>query len=94
MAEFAKKPTIAECWRTMLRVPEVQQPLYMLYMWSYTHVFGSGEWALRVAGLPWFVAGACVFVWAIGRSLGSTLAPVLVIATNAFLWYYANEARV
>jgi hypothetical protein len=94
MAEFAKKPTIAECWRAMLRVPEVQQPLYMLYMWSYTHLFGSGEWALRIAGLPWFVVGACVFVWALGRSLGSTMAPVLVIATNAFLWYYANEARV
>jgi hypothetical protein len=93
-AEFAKKPTIAECWRTMLRVPEVQQPLYMLYMWGYTHLFGSGELVLRVAGLPWFVVGAWLFVRALGRILGSTLAPALVIATNAFVWYYANEARV
>jgi hypothetical protein len=93
-AEFVKKATIAECWRAMLHVPEVQQPLYMLYMWGYTHVFGSGEWVLRVAGLPWFVVGACLFVRALGRVLGSTLAPTLVIATNAFVWYYANEARV
>jgi hypothetical protein len=86
-AEFAKKPTIAECWRSMLPVPEVQQPLYMLYMWNYTHLFGSGEWALRVAGLPWFVVGACLFVRALGRVLDSTLVPALVIATNAFVWY-------
>jgi len=41
-AEFAKAP-IAECWRAMRRVSEVQQPLYMLYMWTHTHLFGSGE---------------------------------------------------
>jgi hypothetical protein len=68
-AEFVKKP-IAECWRAMRLVPEVQQPLYMLYMWTHTHLFGSGEWVLRIAGLPWFVVGACLFVWALGRTLG------------------------
>lgn len=93
-AEFAKQPTLAECWSAMRRYPEVQLPFYMLYAWSCAHLVSAGEWALRFAGWPWFVAGAAVFVAGIGRVLASVWIPAALIGTSAFAWYYLNEARV
>src|ERR1051325_1280653 len=61
-AQFAKEPTLADCWKAMRHFPEIQLPLYMVFMWAYVHVFGFGEWTLRVAGLSWFIFGATIFV--------------------------------
>jgi len=93
-AEFGKQSTVVNCWRAMMGVSEVQQPLYMLYMWSCVHLVGSTELVLRAAGAPWFIIGATVFVRAFGRVIGSTLLPALLISSSAFVWYYLNEARV
>lgn len=95
-AGFAKEGTVAQCWAAMIRqgFPEVQLPLYMLYAWGYIKLFGSGEWVLRAAGIPWFVFGASVFVTYVGRAIRSRLVPLAVIGSSAFVWYYLNEARV
>jgi hypothetical protein len=93
-AEFAKIPPLADCWHAMERYPEVQLPLYMLYVRGWVQFFGSGEWVLRMAGLPWFVAGAVIFVAGLRRLLGTVLVPTLLISSSAFAWYYLNEARV
>jgi hypothetical protein len=94
VAELVKQPTLMDCWRTMKHFPEVQMPFYMSYLWAYAHVFGTGEWIMRAAGLPWFVAGAIVFSISLGRVIASAFVPALLISSSAFAWYYLNEARV
>lgn len=93
---FAGQSTLAKCWSEMerLRFPEVQLPFYMLYLWSYIKVFGSGEWVLRMAGFPWLVGGAALFVVAVGRAIGSRMLAALLVAWSPFAWFYLNEARV
>ena len=93
-AQFASEPTLADCWQAMRRFPEVQLPLYMLYLWSYIKAFGSGEWALRMAGFPWLVGGAALFVGNVGRAVGSRMLAALLVAWSPFAWFYLNEARV
>jgi len=93
-AYIANQPTLADSWRSMLRLPEVQLPFFMLYMWFCTHVLHAEEWLLRAAALPWYWTGACIFIVSIGRLVGSTLVPAILIACSGFAWYYLNEARV
>ena len=93
-AQFASEPTLAGCWAAMRRFPEIQLPFYMLYLWSYIKVFGSGEWVLRMAGFPWLVGGAALFVVAVGRAVGSRMLVALLVAWSPFAWFYLNEARV
>ena len=93
-AEFAKIPALADCWHAMRHYPEVQLPLYMLYMRGWVQLFGAGEWVLRAAGLPWFIAGAVIFSVGVGRRLGTVLLPALLVSWSAFASYYLNEARV
>ena len=93
-AELANQPTLKDCWGAMRRLPEIQLPFYMLYIWTYVQVFGSGEWVMRAAGLPWFILGATIFVRAMARVIGSILIPTLLVSWSAFAWYYLNEARV
>jgi len=93
-AQFASEPTLAGCWTAMRRFPEIQLPFYMLYLWSYIKGFGSGEWVLRMAGLPWLVGGALLFVVSVGRAIGSRMLVALLVAWSPFAWFYLNEARV
>ena len=93
-AEFANHPTLAESWRAMRGYPEMQLPFYMLYMWAWANLAGTGEWVLRLAGLPWFLAGAGVFLAALGRRADGRWLLALVVGWSPFAWYYLNEARV
>jgi hypothetical protein len=92
-AERVKQPTLAEAWR-MQTGPEVQLPLYMLYLWGFAQVFGTGEWTLRAAGVPWFVFGLAAFVAGFRSVVRSRVWIVFVAGFGAFAWYYLNEAKV
>jgi len=60
----ATQPTLKAWWQLLVqeKTAHLQMPRYMLYIWAHAKVCGSGEWALRLASLPWFVAGAVAFV--------------------------------
>lgn len=71
-----------------------QMPLYVVYLWAWIQLFGDGEWTIRAANVPFFVAGLLALVYWIRRTRGS--GPVLVVVLGClspFLWYYLNEAR-
>jgi len=80
-------------WRMVLhdKGSDLQMPLYIFYMWGWVKMFGAGEWTLRAANIPWFVAAITLFTvaftgprrWAMG----------LVALCCPFAWYYLNEAR-
>src|SRR5437879_429416 len=60
----AMEPTLAGWSQAMLqdKTSDLQMPLYMVYIWGHEKIFGPSEWSLRLANLPWFVAGAVAFI--------------------------------
>jgi hypothetical protein len=95
-AKYAACPNLLDSWRDMVRIKtaEVQMPFFMAYVWAYEKLFGTGEWVLRLASVPWFVGGMLTLVAALRRR-GCTLAISLVIVgLSPFAWYYLNEARL
>jgi 4-amino-4-deoxy-L-arabinose transferase-like glycosyltransferase len=90
----AGQATLGQWWHLISNFAgtEVQAPLYSIYEWAFARFFGVGEFALRLAGALWLIPGLVAFVVSFPRG-GRRVAALLVAATNAFIWYYANEAR-
>ena len=70
---------------------DLQMPLYMIYMWGFAKIFGLGEWTLRAANIPWFVAGVAAFISAFPKPQRYAAAAVTLLCP--FAWFYLNEAR-
>jgi hypothetical protein len=89
------QPTLAAWWHLLVqeKSAHLQMPLYMFYIWAYEKLCGSGEWTLRLANLPWFIAGATAFILAF--PVGDRRRPfaVCVALLSPFAWYYLDEAR-
>src|SRR5580658_1086074 len=93
-ANLADQHTLGQWWQVIStsRMTDVQMPLYAFFVWVFAKFFGVGEFPLRLAGAVWLVPGLAAFVVSF-PSGGRRLAALVVAATNAFIWYYANEAR-
>src|SRR5208337_237914 len=54
-AEIARQHSLAEWWQAMLKDhgSNTQMPIYMIYVWAWEKVWGTGEWAMRTSNLPW-----------------------------------------
>lgn len=91
---FAVQPTIGQWWHVIStsHANDLQMPFYMIFIWGIEKIFGTGEFPLRLAGTLWLVPGLTAFVVSFPRGL-RRLAALLVAGSNAFIWYYANEAR-
>ena len=91
----AIQPTLGAWWQTMEQEKTgcLQMPLYMLYTWGWTKIFGSDEWSFHLANLPLFAAGAGAFILSFpSAGRGRLLAGCLVLLCP-FAWYYLDEAR-
>jgi len=91
----AMQPDLSSWWQLLVqeKTAHLQMPLYMLYIWAYEKVFGSGEWTLRLANLPVFVAGATVFVASFQPEHGRRSVAAYLTLFCPFAWYYLDEAR-
>jgi len=69
-----------------------QYPLYDLWMWLWTRAFGSGEYALRSANVP-FGALYVVALALTSRYGFRNRFAWIPFAFAPFVWYYMNEAR-
>jgi hypothetical protein len=69
-----------------------QYPLYDLWLWLWTRAFGSGEYALRSANLP-FGALYVVSLALTSRYGFRQRFAWIPFALAPFVWYYMNEAR-
>jgi hypothetical protein len=67
-------------------------PGYLLYLWAWARIFGIGEWALRLANVPWALLFTASLAWGAERLLNIRRA-WLIICLSPFLWFYMNEAR-
>jgi hypothetical protein len=88
-------PTLGRWWQVLVqeKSAHLQMPLYMLYIWGYAKLFGTGEWCLRLANLPWFVAGMTAFLLAFPP--GERRRPIAACGALfcPLAWYYLDEAR-
>ena len=89
------QPTLASWWHLLVqeKSAHLQMPLYMFYIWAYEKLCGSGEWTLRLANLPWFIAGATAFILAFPAGDRRRPFAVCVALLSPFAWYYLDEAR-
>ena len=75
-----------------LNTSDPQMPLYLVYMWSWTKLFGTSEIALRASNIPFAFLLSLAFSWTFGR-LFWRRSLWLVLGLSPFLWFYMNEAR-
>ncbi len=93
-AHFAALPSLRDLLDLLLVPSGSQTPLHFAHYFAWGQLFGAGEWSLRWANLPLFVAGQLALFWALRRS-GAAFAALLlgVGAFHPMVWQYANEAR-
>ncbi len=91
----ARQPTFGSWWQAMVheRASDLQMPLYMFYVWVWEKLFGSGERVLRLANLPWVVAGVVAFLRAFPPGDDRRRIAVALALCCPFAWYYLDEAR-
>jgi hypothetical protein len=89
------QPTLPGWWQAMEHEKTgcLQMPLYMLYTWGWTKLFGSSEWAFHLANLPWFVAGAAAFILSFPAGDRRRWIAGCMVLLCPFAWYYLDEAR-
>ena len=94
-AAKAMQPSLAKWWTTMVqdKGSDLQMPFYMFYLWAWAKIFGTSEIALRAANIPWFAAGLLALLCAFPKDRHRQFAIAALTLTNAFLWYYIDEAR-
>lgn len=71
---------------------EPQMPGYLLYLWVWARFFGTSEWALRLANVPWALLFTVSLAWGAERALNIRRV-WLIICLSPFMWFYMNEAR-
>jgi len=91
----AVQPSLGDWWATMAREKgsDLQMPLYMLCAWVWDKIFGSSEYALRALNIPWFAVAAVAMTSIFPKNPRLQFSVLLLMLTNAFLWYYLSEAR-
>jgi hypothetical protein len=92
----ARTPSLAAWWDAMVqeKASDLQMPLYMVYTWACEKIVGSGEWALRMCNVPWFLAGLASFCFATFNGTPRRFICVaLVCLFCPFAWSYLDEAR-
>jgi hypothetical protein len=71
---------------------DLQMGLYYLYLFFWAKLFGTAEFSLRAANIPFIVLFSFSLIWtsfAIFRSRVIWIVPALL----PFIWHYAGEAR-
>ena len=74
------------------RTAEPQKPFYIFFIWGWAKLFGTGEYALRAANIPFAILLVAALGWTSWRALGRPVLWVL-FCFSPFVWFYMNEAR-
>lgn len=97
-AFFAKQPDIGTLAAAMKQEggSDAQVPFYVVYLWAWEKGFGSGEWTLRLANMPWLLLGTASLLFAMRRAgvrRGVAAFFILAASLSPFLGFYLNQAR-
>jgi hypothetical protein len=93
-AHFAALGSFKDFFELLLVPSGSQTPLHFLHFYLWGQVAPAGEFVLRLANLPLFVAGQAALYFAL-RDYPRPFAWTLLAlgALHPMLWQYANEAR-
>lgn len=91
----AMQPSLAAWWHVLAseKGSDLQMPLYMLQLWAWEKLSGSGEFSLRSVNIIWFCLGQLALFYASRRQRCSAWVTVSLGAIHPLLWYYLNDAR-
>jgi hypothetical protein len=70
-----------------------QIPLYHLFMYFWTRLFGTDALVMRLSNLILFLLANFILILPFRSSPRLALALTVTTCLNAFLWYYLNELR-
>jgi len=92
---MALQPTIQGWWHTLYleHNSNLQLPLYMIYIWGWSRLFGTAEVVMRAANVPWFLLGLAALWHFLRRHPALRSTTILLYCLHPFVWYYLNEAR-
>ena len=93
-AHFGAMASFKAFYELLLVPSGSQTPLHFLHYYLWGHVAPAGEFFLRLANLPLFVAGQLALYWAL-RDYPRKFAFLFLAlsALHPMVWQYANEAR-
>lgn len=93
-AHFGALPSFREFYELLIVPSGSQTPLHFLHFYLWGLVTPPGEFVLRLANLPLFVAGQLAVFWAL-RDYPRKFACLFLAlsALHPMVWFYANEAR-
>ncbi len=85
---IARQRSLRDWWQALVadHGSNTQMPFYMIYVWAWEKLAGTGEWAMRLSNLPWLALGLGVFFYRPKFFL-------ITIGFSPFLWFYMNELR-
>jgi len=91
----AMEPSLGGWWQALRSEGNSNLQLIgeLFYLWGWEKIFGNTEIALRASNIPFFVGGVLALAWGLAPRRRLQTAVVLLVLTNAFLWYYLSEAR-
>ena len=86
-ATKAVPPTLGGWWQALSqdRSADLQMPSNVLRL-DVGKAFGSGEWSLHAANVPWFLAGAIAFILAFPPGDRRRNAAACVVLLSPFAW--------
>jgi hypothetical protein len=91
----AEAGTLSQWWERFRQWPNsnIQMPLYHLYVFGWTKVFGFSEYALRLSNWPLFVLAEAMLIWTFRRFALFAVVLCLLSSFHPLVWYYLDEAR-
>jgi hypothetical protein len=93
-AHFGAMPSFREFYALLLVPSGSQTPLHFVHFYLWGLIAPAGEFFLRLANLPLFVAGQLALFWALRAYPRKFTALFLALsALHPMVWQYANEAR-
>lgn len=91
---LARADSIADWWaRLQSAGSDSQIPLYHLYMYEWTKVFGTDAVAMRASNAWMFVVGNLALLWPFRSRANIAIPLILVTSLSAPIWYFLNEIR-
>jgi hypothetical protein len=94
-ANIANTGSISQWWDRFRRWPDsdIQMPLYHLYIFAWSKLFGFSEYALRLSNWPLFLLAEAMLLWTFRRFPLFAVVAFVLTTFHPLVWYYLDEAR-
>src|SRR5262245_27267612 len=85
--------SISEWWELFQSSSDAQSPLYLLYIYAWTKLFGADALTMRASNVGLFAIANLALLWPFRSRPIIAFPLILTSCMSAPLWYYLNEIR-